>query len=337
MPQVAVVTSDRFVAHETGPAHPERPDRLRAVHAALIASGLLAPGPGLHAESPFEFGPTLRLGLAPIERITPEPADESAVLLAHSPALLDHVRRGCAAGAVLDGADTPTCPASFNTALLALGATLHAVARVITGPARTRAFCAVRPPGHHAEFDRPMGFCLFNHVAVAARYLQQQFSVDRIAVVDFDVHHGNGTQHIFEADPRVFFASIHQHPATLYPGTGHAHETGTGAGRGFTLNVPVDPGADDATYEKRFDDQLLPALDRYRPQVLLISAGFDAHALDPLAQVCLSDDAYETMTSKLMSLADTHCEGKALSLLEGGYHLPALGRSVVRHVSALCD
>ncbi|HEY8668226.1 MAG TPA: histone deacetylase, partial [Tepidisphaeraceae bacterium] len=205
---------------------------------------------------------------------------------------------------------------------------------VMAGEVR-RAFAAVRPPGHHAEPDRAMGFCLFGNVAIAARYLQQRHGLGRIGIVDFDVHHGNGTQAAFEDDPSVLFISMHQHPATLWPRSGHDWEIGTGAGRGTILNLPFDPGAGDEEYLMAMEHYVLPALDEFHPEMLLISAGFDAHRDDPLAQIELSDAAYEIMTRELVALAERHCEGKVVSALEGGYNLMALGRGVVRHLIGL--
>jgi acetoin utilization deacetylase AcuC-like enzyme len=198
-----------------------------------------------------------------------------------------------------------------------------------------RAFAAVRPPGHHAEPDAAMGFCLFSNVAIAARYLQQQHGLSRIGIVDFDVHHGNGTQAAFEDDPSVLFISLHQDPRTCYPGSGHGYEAGCGHGEGFTLNIPMTPGADDDDYLAAFDTKVLPVLDAFRPEALLISAGFDAHHADPLAQIQLSEECYERMTRLLVGVAETHCGGRVISALEGGYNLRALGRSVVRHLIAL--
>jgi acetoin utilization deacetylase AcuC-like enzyme len=332
--EVAFVSSPRFVEHDTGPAHPERPDRIRAVHRAVRLAGLVT------SSDPFpEFAIELNIkknaAAKALVELSPRPANDGEILAVHAAQHLDRVRKGCAAGAVLDGADTPTCPASLEIAMLSAGSALTAADFVMSRPAG-RAFSAARPPGHHAEHLRPMGFCLFNNVAVAARYLQRTHGVERVAIVDFDVHHGNGTQDVFEDDPTVLFISLHQHPATLYPGSGHAHETGHDAGRGYTLNIPVNPGSDDATYEGLMDARVTPALDKFKPQVLLISAGFDAHAADPLAQMNLSDDAFEMMTRKLVAVADAHSRGRVLSVLEGGYSLPALGRSVVRHLIGLC-
>jgi acetoin utilization deacetylase AcuC-like enzyme len=180
-----------------------------------------------------------------------------------------------------------------------------------------------------------MGFCLFSNVAVGARRLQRVYGVGRLAIVDFDVHHGNGTQAAFEHDPSVLFVSLHQDPRTLYPGSGHAWEKGAGAGEGFTLNVTFQPGADDEDYHHAIEAQVLPEIDRFRPEILLVSAGFDAHADDPLAQIKLSEEGFEHITRLLVEAANAHCGGRVVSALEGGYNLRALGRSVVRHLVAL--
>ena len=267
----------------------------------------------------------------------PEPsaADEKWLLAVHTPDHVERVRRVCeAGGGLLDEGDTPVGPESFEIALLACGALLQCCDAVISGQVK-RAFAAVRPPGHHAEPDRAMGFCLFSNVAIAARYVQRAHEVGKVAIVDFDVHHGNGTQAVFEDDPSVLFISLHQDPRTCYPGTGFAWEVGEGAGRGFTLNVPLPPGSDDAVYMNAMQARVLPKLNAFRPQVLVISAGFDAHWDDPLAQMQLSDEAFERMTRMLVDVAQVHCGGRIVSALEGGYNLPALGRSVVRHLIGL--
>src|ERR1700683_3921442 len=203
------------------------------------------------------------------------------------------------------------------------------------GAARN-AFCAVRPPGHHAEPQHPMGFCLFNNVAIGARYLQREHGVGKLAIVDFDVHHGNGTQAAFESDPSVLFVSLHQHPRTLYPGTGYDWEIGEGPGRGTTLNIPIMPGSGEEQYLEALQSQVLPKLDEFKPAMLLLSAGFDAHHDDMLAHVDLSEESFFKIPRLLAQAADTHCDGRIISTLEGGYNLRALGRSVVRHLAALC-
>ena len=327
-------SSERFVDHTTGPYHPERPDRVRAVWKAVRDAGLLdLPNPWP------DFDPDLALKRQDVVRLVslgePLPATDEALLRVHAPAYLERVRRVCAAGGgVLDLGDTPVGRESCDVALLAAGAVLRCCDAVATEEVR-RAFAAVRPPGHHAEPDRPMGFCLFSSIAVAARHLQRVHGVGRIAVVDFDVHHGNGTQAAFEDDPSVLFVSLHQDPRTLYPGSGHAWEKGEGAGDGFTLNVTFQPGADDEDYLHAVEAQVLPEIARFRPEFLLVSAGFDAHADDPLAQIKLSEEGFEHITRLLVESADAHCGGRVVSALEGGYNLRALGRSVVRHLVAL--
>jgi len=323
----------RFVEHDTGPHHPERPDRARAVARAVRAAGMVAsadPFPGFRLDLGAVDGGGVVLTELPVA-----PADEALARVVHFGNYVDRVRRVCeGGGGVLDQADTPVGPASFDVALLSLGATVAATDAVLAGQVR-RAFAAGRPPGHHAEPDRPMGFCLFNNIAIAARHAQRRHGVGKIAIVDFDVHHGNGTQAAFEDDPSVLFISLHQDPRTLYPGSGHAYEVGDGAGRGFTLNLPMNPGSDDADYLQAFDARVLPKLDAFRPELLMISAGFDAHRDDPLANVLLSEDGFAQMTQQLVAAADVHCGGRVVSVLEGGYHLRALGRCVVRHLVEL--
>ncbi len=331
---VGLCTSPRFVEHDTGPHHPERGDRIRAIFQAVREAGML--------DSSNPFDPVVaRFGLprAPqkLVELEPEIADEHWLLLVHTPQHVDRIRHVCEiGGGILDLGDTPVGPESYEIALLSLGSALRCCEAVMKGEVK-RAFSAARPPGHHAEPDRAMGFCLFSNVAIAARYAQKNYDIERVAIVDFDVHHGNGTQTAFESDPSVLFISLHQHPRTCYPGSGHEWEIGTGPGRGFTMNVPFDPGSDDADYLRAIDSRVVPALDKFRPQLLMISAGFDAHREDPLANIELSDEAYERMTRKLVAVADTHCHGRVVSVLEGGYNLSALGRSVVRHLIGLSD
>ena len=327
-------SSARFADHVTGPHHPERPDRIRAVWQAVREAGLLdLPNPW--PEFRLDLGLLRPSNLRLVNLGEPEPPGDEHLLRVHPPAYLERIRRVCAAGGgVLDLGDTPVGPQSESVARLGVGAVLRCCDAVARGQVR-RAFAAVRPPGHHAEPDRPMGFCLYANVALAARHLQQAHGVGKIAVVDFDVHHGNGTQAAFEDDPSVLFISMHQDPRTLYPGSGHAWETGAGPGEGFTLNVTFQPGADDETYLHALEAQVLPELDKFRPEFLLVSAGFDAHAEDPLAQVQLSEEGFEHITQLLVESAERHCGGRVVSALEGGYNLRALGRSVVRHLVAM--
>ncbi|MBI1372015.1 MAG: histone deacetylase [Phycisphaera sp.] len=303
--------NDRYLEHDTGKFHPERPDRLRAI-VSHFRETMLADA------------------LTPIDAT---PVDVKLVECVHDPLYVASVREACAHRVRnLDG-DTLVCPASYDVALLATGGVINACQQVHGGKLK-RAFCTVRPPGHHAEHDKAMGFCLFNNIAIAADWFTRQ-GVERVAIVDFDVHHGNGTQHILEERADVLFISIHQHPDTLYPGTGYADETGRGAGKGFTLNVPMPPRSGDNDYRQAFEAKILPKLDDYKPQMLLISAGFDAAREDPLAQIELTDAAFTWMTRQLAAVADRHGDGRVVSVLEGGYDLTALSRCAAAHVRAL--
>lgn len=303
--KVGFVYSDEFLTHVTPPGHPERADRLRALTKHLKEA---------------EVWDTL-------VHMSPVPATEDQILMVHSREYLDYVRNTCKdGGGLLDEGDTHAVSSSYQAALLAVGAALQAVDAVVGGKIHAT-FCAVRPPGHHAEFDRAMGFCLFNNVAVAARYCQRIHGMGRIAILDWDVHHGNGTQHTFEADPTVLFMSLHQYP--FYPGTGARRERGVGKGEGYTLNIPLPAGSGEGRYMQAFTEEIVPTLDRFAPNMLIISAGFDAHKDDPLAGMNLREDSYAAMTSLVGDIAPI------VSVLEGGYNLVALARSVECHLRAL--
>jgi len=332
---VGLCTSERFVLHQTGPDHPEQPDRIRVIFQAVRAAGMIV--------SPNPLEPTsarLSLRRLPGEKLVEIPAasiDPALLEMVHTSDEIEFVRRVCQeGGGFLDQSDTPVGPESYDVALLAVGATLAACDAVMAGRVRS-AFAAVRPPGHHAEPNKPMGFCLFNNIAVAARYLQRTAGIERIAIVDFDVHHGNGTQAAFDQDGSVLFVSLHQHPRTCYPGTGFEWETGTGAGEGKTLNIPLPPGTDDVNFLAAMDQLVVPRLDEFQPQFILVSAGFDAHADDPLSHLELSEEGFGRITQRLVAAADRHCAGRLVSVLEGGYNLRALGRCVVRHLEAMRD
>jgi acetoin utilization deacetylase AcuC-like enzyme len=325
-----------FVDHLTGPSHPERPDRIRAIATAVRQAGLID-SPNPFQEFSQDFGSLDGGGHRLVELpLSEEGSAEPWLRSVHTAAHIEKVRHICELGGVLDQGDTPVCPASFRTALRAIDAAIGCCDAIVSGKVR-RAFAAIRPPGHHAEPDAAMGFCLFCNIAIAARYLQQKHGLEKVAIVDFDVHHGNGTQAAFESEPSVLFISLHQDPRTCYPGTGYAEEIGSGAGRGATINIPFLPGSGDEEYLAAMHERVLPALGAFSPSVLLVSAGFDAHREDPLAQIELSEDGFGQITRLLANSADELCEGRLLSLLEGGYNLRALGRSVVRHLIALSD
>lgn len=301
---VALFTHTDMAEHAPGVGHPERPERLAAVLAALDDSDL-----------PLDRRVATEAQVVDLERV--HPAEYVARILDASPV----------AGMAQLDADTILSPGSVRAARLAAGAVIDAV-NAVAGGETARAFAAVRPPGHHAEPDRAMGFCLFSSVAVAAR-VAQSMGMPRVAVVDFDVHHGNGTQAAFESDPSLFFASIHQMP--LYPGTGAAHETGVGN----VVNAPVEPHAARESWRGTFAGGLMPALDAFAPDLILISAGFDAHRRDPLAHQSLEAEDFAWATRAVLEVARRRCGGKVVSSLEGGYDLEGLGRSAAAHVRAL--
>ena len=290
--------------HDTGPDHVERPERLREVTKALRAAF-----------------PALEWREAPR-------ATRGQLLRAHAPGLLDLVLETRPASRLMLDPDTVLSPDSDEAALRAAGAATAAVDAVLVG-LDTRVFCAVRPPGHHATRDAAMGFCLFNNIAIAALHALDAHGLQRVAIVDFDVHHGNGTQAIFEQDRRVLFASSHQWP--LYPGSGAGNETGAGN----IVNAPLPADADGTLFRAAWTETQLPAIDAFRPQLLLVSAGFDAHRRDPLAQLRLEAEDYAWITRELVRLANRHCGGRIVSSLEGGYDLEALRESVVAHVGEL--
>jgi acetoin utilization deacetylase AcuC-like enzyme len=304
----ALYTHSACLYHDTGLGHPECADRLRAVLRGL-------------EDEEFAY----------LDRREAPPATVAQLARVHDPAYVEAVlSRVPETGIVhLDG-DTAISPGSGEAALRAAGALCAAVDAVIEGSVRN-AFCAVRPPGHHAEPGRAMGFCLFNNVAIGALQARAVHGLRRIAVIDFDVHHGNGTQAMFERDPELFYASTHQWP--LYPGTGAREERGVGN----VLNLPLPPMAGSADFRAVVQRELLPALDAFAPELVLVSAGFDAHASDPLAHLNLMDSDYHWVTDKLVELAARHANGRIVSTLEGGYNLAALAAAARAHVRALME
>ena len=294
-----------YLNHDTGPGHPERPDRLRASLAALQQSEVWTQ----------------------LHHIEPTPATIEQIAYAHKPGYSEYIQQSCEAEIPLTY-DTPVVQESFDIALLSTGGVLRAAEAVATGKVQN-AFALVRPPGHHATPGQSMGFCLFNNIAVTARYLQREHGVGKVAIVDWDVHHGNGTQDIFYEDSSVLFFSIHQSP--LYPGTGSRYEQGSGDAHGTTLNVPMPAGSGDDEYIGVFTNTLIPALREFSPEFLLISAGFDAHYLDPLAGLEITAAGFSALTDMLLEVA----EGRVVSALEGGYSLKGVSESVVAHVKRL--
>ena len=295
-----------YLEHITPPGHPERPDRLRAIAQVLEHERFSG-----------------------LERVEADAADPELVLLAHPREFLDRVSAGIPeTGIARIDADTSASPKSWEAALTAIGAANAAVDDVFAGRA-DNVFVAARPPGHHAERNQAMGFCLFNNAAIAARHAQKSHGAERVAIVDWDVHHGNGTQDIFWDDPSVLYCSTHQMP--LYPGTGAKDETGAGN----IVNAPLSPGDGSETFKDAFRSRVLTALDEFRPDLIIISAGFDAHHRDPLAEINLTEDDFDWATGELMDRAGQWSSNRLVSLLEGGYDLQGLAYSVALHVHRL--
>jgi acetoin utilization deacetylase AcuC-like enzyme len=311
--RTGLVADDVCAKHEPGFGHPESPARFSAIMQGIAAHGL-------HS------------------KLTPIASRDAALeelTLCHTRKYLSLARDEIAAGApILSTGDTHVNVASWEAAVRACGGVLAAVDAVCGGELEN-AFCAVRPPGHHATADRGMGFCVFNNVAVAARYAQRRHGMERVLIVDWDVHHGNGTQEIFYEDPSVFFFSTHEWP--LYPGTGARSETGRGAGAGTTMNRPVPAGTIGATIQRIFEEELEPAARAFRPDLVMISAGFDSRREDPLGHLALSDHDFAELTRIVRRIAAEFANGRVVSVLEGGYHLRGLALAVPAHISALLE
>jgi acetoin utilization deacetylase AcuC-like enzyme len=302
------IYSDKYLLHSPPFYHSENPNRLKAIISSIEKSSEL--------KDKVKF-------------LEPRTDNEEDILLVHTKKHLDYVKDSIQAGKqILDAGDTYANKHSMDAALLAAGAVLTAVDNVMNKNF-SRIFCAVRPPGHHAESNRVMGFCFFNNIAVGAQYAMEKFKLDRIAIIDWDVHHGNGTQEIFYESPKVLFISLHQYP--FYPGTGSASEIGKDDGKGFTINFPLPSGTNGKIYLTIVKDKILPKLKEFEPQLLMISAGFDAHKDDPLANMNLLEEDYFQMTKLMNSFAQNR-DIPIISVLEGGYNLTALGNSVCRHL-----
>lgn len=309
----ALIYDKQFELHLTGPGHPERPQRLAAIYHRLHGTG--------------QWNRLVHLDFAP--------ASWDVIERVHEGRYLQRLRDACGSGMpFIDCPDSTICTRSAEIASLAVGGVLEAVDAVMEDRVGN-AFCAVRPPGHHAEAGFSMGFCLLNNVAIAACHALDRHGLQRVAIVDFDVHHGNGTQHAFERRDDVLFISLHEDPEMLYPGSGRADETGLAAGEGYTLNIPMLPGSGDGEYDVMFRERVVPALDEYRPQFLFVSAGFDAASADPLAHMELTQEGFRAMTDQLTAAAARHCGGRMASVLEGGYDLPSLSDAVEAHVGSL--
>jgi acetoin utilization deacetylase AcuC-like enzyme len=298
-----------FLEHETG-SHPENAERLRAVMRRLekdqVDAGLTKP--------------------------SWQPATPQQLYYVHSAEVVDAIKKFIDDGGVQIEQDTMVSPRSFDAAKMAAGAACDAVRRVIAGEDKT-AFCLVRPPGHHAMHSYPMGFCLFNNIAIGARVAIEQLGLERVMIVDWDVHHGNGTQATFWNDPNVAFLSMHRFP--FYPGSGAAEETGEGAGKGLTVNLPIRFGTPPETQIDRFRAAVEGLAEKMKPQLMMISAGFDSHINDPVGSLELESEDFTTLTHIVLDVAKTHCDGRVVGLLEGGYNPNALAESVECHLKAL--
>ena len=306
--RTAIIRSSAFLRHDTGD-HPERPARIIAVDCALEQRRLLGNRP----------------------TVACSPAPDAAILRVHTPAMLAGLEAVASAGGAWLDSDTVVRADSVDVARMAAGGAINAVEAMLSGQI-DRAFVISRPPGHHATAGQAMGFCLLNSAAIAAAHAIDA-GLERIAIIDWDVHHGNGTQEIFYGRADILYCSLHQSP--LYPGTGTRDETGVGAGVGHTVNRPLPPGTDDDRFVDTFRQDIVPAVDRYAPQMLIISAGYDAHHEDPVGGMALTDQAFQCLMQESISLADLHCGGKLLAVLEGGYESRALARCVADAIALL--
>jgi acetoin utilization deacetylase AcuC-like enzyme len=307
---VSLIYDHQYLQHDTGMHHPESAKRLEAILRTLEHS----------------------LVGGRLQRVEPTPARREDLVRCHREDLVDHVKQLCEGDERFIDVDTRISRESYDVALLAAGGAVAAVDEVMKEEGG-RAFCLVRPPGHHATIDHAMGFCLFNNVAVAARYAQAKYGMERVLLVDWDVHHGNGTQDIFWSDPSVFYFSTHQYP--FYPGTGSSSERGGGRGQGFTLNIPLREGTSAQDHRQSFVDGLHAIGLKFHPDLVIVSAGFDSRRGDLLGGLMLEDSDFAEMTKDLLRIAENHSAGRLIGILEGGYNLDLLGTSVLSHISAL--
>lgn len=313
MRKTGFLYDERYLLHNTGEYHPETSGRLKAAYSGLEQAGILQ-------------------NLIPVKAVR---ANQKWVEAVHSIKYLSRFEEACVWGMTeFDYPDNQMCKDTYETALLAVGGIMEA-AKMIMERGIDNAFCAIRPPGHHAEVSKAMGFCYLNNVAIAARYLQSEWGVGKVGIVDFDVHHGNGTQHIFEADPTVFYYSIHEHPSFAFPGTGRDFEKGVDMGYGFTLNSPMLPGQGDREFKALIERDLLPAFGEFMPEFIIVSSGFDAHIDDDMSNINLTTECYTWIMERIMEMGDKYCKGKVLSVLEGGYCLDRLPELIANHVKVL--
>jgi acetoin utilization deacetylase AcuC-like enzyme len=304
MNRTGIVRDERYIEHITDNYHPENPNRLRSIYAMLGQKDM----EGLFTEIP------------------PRLATREELEMAHLPSYVDLIASTAGQPARRLDPDTVASPKSFEAACLAAGGVLEAIEAVTQGKA-DNAFALVRPPGHHAERNRAMGFCIFNNIAIGAKYVMKAHGAERILIIDWDVHHGNGTQNAFYEDPRVLYFSTHRY-GFFYPGTGDPAEVGSGKGEGFTVNVPMSPGSGDADYGNVFLHLLKPIALSYKPQLILVSAGFDTYSRDPLGGMRMTENGYARLTNIIMDIAQRSCGGKIIIALEGGYDLDGLATSV---------
>lgn len=302
MSPTGVVIDPRYLDHDVGRGHPERPERIKVLLDLIAAAG------------------------EQVSRIAPRAAEGDEIALVHDGAYVEEVAATSGEPPHSFDPDTSTCALSYDTARLATGGLLALIDAIMANTV-PNGFAFVRPPGHHAERHRAMGFCLFNNIAVGAAYLKERYGLERILIVDWDLHHGNGTQHMFENDPGVMFVSTHQYP--FYPGTGALDESGRRDGEGFTINLPLPAGCGDAEYFDVFERVVAPIAHRYEPQFVLVSAGFDAHARDPLGGMQVTEAGFRAMADKVIEIAREHAGGRCAAILEGGYDLTAIRASAL--------
>ena len=306
--KIGILFDKSYLSHDNGPMHPESPDRLKSVLEAVEE---------LEAEK---------------INITPREAAIDELLLVHNQEYVKKILSLETKEIIMLDPDTAFSPGTKEASLKAIGGVLDAVDMIAKGRI-SKAFCAVRPPGHHAEPNKAMGFCIFNNIAIGAAYAVKEKGLNKAAIIDWDVHHGNGTQKSFYKSKEVLYISLHQFP--YYPGTGAESETGEGEGRGYTLNIPMTGGSSDDDYRKAFEEKIIPELEKFGPEIIFISAGFDAHRDDPLAGINLSTEFYGEMTGMLKEIADRFCGGKIISVLEGGYNPRSLKDSAAAHLEEL--